>query len=211
MGRRTRQLTCCARSQQMRLEVGVLKQQLGGAMGGRLRYVNPQGCVPLPLLHAAGSPKARPARHTCTPTPCRPATACPYRSFYGDPIPGHVLAERLGTHVHLYNLYWCAGVLGRLVSCFTSCVDGVVCRQQLAGRKHAVQHVNRAVPPSNCSTTLPPSPPSFACPPHSLRLACHHPATQSGMCDHTACPRCWRHTARRGRSCTWWSPAAPHT
>lgn len=30
------------------------------------------------------------------------------RSFYGDPIPGHVLAERLGTYTHLFNMYWCA-------------------------------------------------------------------------------------------------------
>lgn len=28
------------------------------------------------------------------------------RSFYGDPIPGHVLAERLATYSHLFNLYW---------------------------------------------------------------------------------------------------------
>ena len=30
-----------------------------------------------------------------------------YKSFYGDPIPGHVLAERLGSYVHVFNLYWC--------------------------------------------------------------------------------------------------------
>ncbi|EFN57835.1 hypothetical protein CHLNCDRAFT_56088 [Chlorella variabilis] len=29
-----------------------------------------------------------------------------YKSFYGDPIPGHVLAERLGSYVHVFNLYW---------------------------------------------------------------------------------------------------------
>ena len=32
--------------------------------------------------------------------------AARYKNFYGDAIPGHVLAERLATHVHLYNLYW---------------------------------------------------------------------------------------------------------
>lgn len=29
-----------------------------------------------------------------------------YKSFYGDAIPGHVLAERVASYVHLYNLYW---------------------------------------------------------------------------------------------------------
>mmetsp|Transcript_4078 Transcript_4078/g.6693 ORF Transcript_4078/g.6693 Transcript_4078/m.6693 type:complete len:250 (-) Transcript_4078:349-1098(-) len=29
-----------------------------------------------------------------------------YRRFYGDAIPGHVLAERVASYVHLYNLYW---------------------------------------------------------------------------------------------------------
>jgi len=29
-----------------------------------------------------------------------------YKSVYGDPIPGHVLAERLGSYVHVFNLYW---------------------------------------------------------------------------------------------------------
>lgn len=32
--------------------------------------------------------------------------ASKYKSFYGDPIPGKVLAERLASHVHLFNLYW---------------------------------------------------------------------------------------------------------
>lgn len=36
------------------------------------------------------------------------AEASQYKSFYGDPIPGHVLAERLGTYVHVFNLYWWA-------------------------------------------------------------------------------------------------------
>uniref|UniRef100_A0A7S0WL28 Proteasome subunit alpha type-3 n=1 Tax=Chlamydomonas leiostraca TaxID=1034604 RepID=A0A7S0WL28_9CHLO len=29
-----------------------------------------------------------------------------YKSFYGEPIPGHVLAERIASYVHLFNLYW---------------------------------------------------------------------------------------------------------
>ncbi|KAK9828499.1 hypothetical protein WJX72_000385 [[Myrmecia] bisecta] len=29
-----------------------------------------------------------------------------YKSFYGDIIPGHVLAERTASYVHLFNLYW---------------------------------------------------------------------------------------------------------
>lgn len=28
------------------------------------------------------------------------------RSFYGDLIPGHVLAERLATFIHVFTLYW---------------------------------------------------------------------------------------------------------
>ena len=34
------------------------------------------------------------------------AEASNYKSFYGDPIPGNVLAERLASYVHMYNLYW---------------------------------------------------------------------------------------------------------
>ena len=29
-----------------------------------------------------------------------------YKSFYGDPIPGHVLAERVASYMHVFNLYW---------------------------------------------------------------------------------------------------------
>lgn len=29
-----------------------------------------------------------------------------YKNFYGDPIPGHVLAERVASYVHVFNLYW---------------------------------------------------------------------------------------------------------
>lgn len=30
-----------------------------------------------------------------------------YKSIYGEAIPGHVLAERLGSFMHLFNLYGC--------------------------------------------------------------------------------------------------------
>ena len=30
------------------------------------------------------------------------------RSFYGDSIPGHVLADRVASFVHVFNLYWYA-------------------------------------------------------------------------------------------------------
>lgn len=29
-----------------------------------------------------------------------------YKQFYGEPIPGHVLCERMGSFTHLFNLYW---------------------------------------------------------------------------------------------------------
>ena len=32
--------------------------------------------------------------------------AANYKSFYGDAIPGHVLAERVASFVHVFNLYW---------------------------------------------------------------------------------------------------------
>jgi 20S proteasome subunit alpha 7 len=32
--------------------------------------------------------------------------ATQYKSFYGEPIPGHVLAERVASFVHVFNLYW---------------------------------------------------------------------------------------------------------
>ncbi len=28
------------------------------------------------------------------------------RSVYGDAIPGHVLADRIASYVHIFNLYW---------------------------------------------------------------------------------------------------------
>jgi 20S proteasome subunit alpha 7 len=30
---------------------------------------------------------------------------CKFCRFYGEPMPGHVLAERLGAYLHLFNLY----------------------------------------------------------------------------------------------------------
>lgn len=32
--------------------------------------------------------------------------AAQYKRVYGEPIPGHVLTERVGSYVHLFNLYW---------------------------------------------------------------------------------------------------------
>ena len=37
------------------------------------------------------------------------AEANNYKSFYGDLVPGHVLAERLGAYTHMFNLYWWVG------------------------------------------------------------------------------------------------------
>jgi len=34
------------------------------------------------------------------------AEASNYKSFYGDPVPGHVLAERVASFMHMFNLYW---------------------------------------------------------------------------------------------------------
>ena len=28
------------------------------------------------------------------------------RRFYGEPIPGHVLCDRVASYVHMFNLYW---------------------------------------------------------------------------------------------------------
>ena len=30
----------------------------------------------------------------------------PVCSTYGDVIPGHVLADRIATYIHIFNLYW---------------------------------------------------------------------------------------------------------
>lgn len=35
-----------------------------------------------------------------------------YKSFYGDPIPGHVLAERVASFMHVFNLYWYVRPMG---------------------------------------------------------------------------------------------------
>lgn len=32
--------------------------------------------------------------------------AAGYKRFYGEAIPGHVLAERLASYAHVFNLYW---------------------------------------------------------------------------------------------------------
>lgn len=41
------------------------------------------------------------------------------RSFYGEPIPGRVLCERLASYMHLFNLYWSMRCGGGGVLCFT--------------------------------------------------------------------------------------------
>lgn len=38
--------------------------------------------------------------------------ASQYKSFYGDPVPGHVLAERVASFVHVFNLYWYVRPMG---------------------------------------------------------------------------------------------------
>ena len=43
-----------------------------------------------------------------------------YKSFYGNSIPGKVLAERVASHVHMHTLYWCVRTCMR-----DMCVDGV--------------------------------------------------------------------------------------
>ncbi len=40
------------------------------------------------------------------------AEAAQYKSFYGDPIPGHVLAERIASYMHVFNLYWYVRPMG---------------------------------------------------------------------------------------------------
>ncbi|RMZ56108.1 hypothetical protein APUTEX25_004532 [Auxenochlorella protothecoides] len=35
-----------------------------------------------------------------------------YKGFYGHRIPGHVLAERLASYVHVFNLYWYVRPMG---------------------------------------------------------------------------------------------------
>lgn len=62
-------------------------------------------------------PQALRAKHAapCLPPP-DPEQASQYKSIYGEAIPGHVLAERLGSFMHLFNLYGCAPrLVGRLV------------------------------------------------------------------------------------------------
>ena len=48
------------------------------------------------------------------------AEASNYKSFYGDPIPGAILAERVASYVHIFNLYWYVrpfGVCTLLATC----------------------------------------------------------------------------------------------
>jgi len=38
-----------------------------------------------------------------------------YKNVYGNPIPGKILCDRLGSYVHLYNLYWYARPYGATI------------------------------------------------------------------------------------------------
>ena len=40
------------------------------------------------------------------------AEARQYKQFYGNPIPGHVLADRVASYVHIFNLYWYVRPMG---------------------------------------------------------------------------------------------------
>lgn len=40
------------------------------------------------------------------------AEARQYKQFYGHPIPGHVLADRVASYVHIFNLYWYVRPMG---------------------------------------------------------------------------------------------------
>lgn len=40
------------------------------------------------------------------------AEAQQYKQFYGHPVPGHVLADRLASYVHIFNLYWYVRPMG---------------------------------------------------------------------------------------------------
>lgn len=52
------------------------------------------------------------------------AEAANYKSFYGDAIPGHVLAERIASFMHVFNLYWYVRPMGVCVLAGAYDVDG---------------------------------------------------------------------------------------
>lgn len=129
------------------------------------------------------------------------AEASQYKSFYGDPIPGHVLAERLGTYVHVFNLYWWAVVLHAEVILLARFSLGCQRRVQSAcGAMPALHAGGYRLVEGGLSPPL--------CPKDSRQgdLA----VLPAGMCARMACPPCWPRMTRRGRSCTWWSRQAPH-
>lgn len=57
--------------------------------------------------------------------------AASYKAFYGEPIPGETLCERLGSYMHLFNLYWSMRPFG---ACFllASYDEGAGSEPQLA-------------------------------------------------------------------------------
>lgn len=71
-----------------------------------------------------------PKRRTVCPHTPRPRTLSipqpppsPNHSLYGSPIPGHVLAERLASFVHAFNLYWYVRPFGSTALLATYDVD----------------------------------------------------------------------------------------
>lgn len=50
--------------------------------------------------------------------------AAQYKRVYGEPIPGHVLCERVGSYVHLFNLYWSLRPYGVTTLLATYCKNG---------------------------------------------------------------------------------------
>jgi 20S proteasome subunit alpha 7 len=50
--------------------------------------------------------------------------AAHYKGFYGDPIPGHVLAERVASFSHIFTLYWYVRPMGVSTLLATYDADG---------------------------------------------------------------------------------------
>lgn len=50
--------------------------------------------------------------------------AAQYKRVYGEPIPGHVLCERVASYVHLFNLYWSLRPYGVTTLLATYCKNG---------------------------------------------------------------------------------------
>ena len=82
--------------------IGERAQRVGG--GARTLCPPPPTTQHAPITH----------HHHHPPPPRAPAPAVQratgeasnYKAFYGSPIPGRVLAERIASFVHVFNLYW---------------------------------------------------------------------------------------------------------